>query len=156
MLKELFFLQQHLQCMPHSSTGHKGGQRENKGEGAERVRQEERGGEVWSGKTRVHRTSSAGVQLRERYLKEVRMDNREETYNAIRSAIAVLDDPFTRFLEPQQYAALKRRSSGAVTGVGLEVGFGTSSGTSGDLTVLCLPLDFVLSTMADAYAVQES
>eukprot|EP00884_Botryococcus_braunii_P009995 jgi/Botrbrau1/18998/Bobra.0100s0032.1 len=75
-------------------------------------------------------------RLRERYLKEVRMDNRQETYDAIRSALAVLDDPFTRFLEPQQYAALKRKSAGAVTGVGLEVGFGSSSGTSGDLTVI--------------------
>jgi hypothetical protein len=63
------------------------------------------------------------------------MDNREQTYTAIRSAIAVLDDPFTRFLEPSRYAALKRRSSGAVTGVGLEVGFDTSAGASGDLLV---------------------
>lgn len=63
------------------------------------------------------------------------MDSRKQTYDAIRSAIAVLDDPFTRFLEPGQYSALKRQSSGAVTGVGLEVGFGTSNGTSGDLVV---------------------
>lgn len=40
-----------------------------------------------------------------------------------RTLMAQLDDPFTRFLEPARYAALKRGTAGSVTGVGLEVGF---------------------------------
>ena len=65
------------------------------------------------------------TQLREKYLKSEPMDTREQTYAAIRKALATLDDPFTRFLEPARYAALRRGTAGAaVVGVGLEVGFG--------------------------------
>ena len=51
------------------------------------------------------------------------MESREETYDAIRETLKLLDDPFTRFLPPDRYAALKRGNAGSVTGVGLEVGF---------------------------------
>jgi hypothetical protein len=46
-------------------------------------------------------------RVREEALKKVPMANREETYSAIRQLLASLDDPFTRFLEPGQYAALR-------------------------------------------------
>jgi C-terminal processing protease CtpA/Prc len=65
-------------------------------------------------------------QLRERYLKERDMSSTPGAYAAIRAALASLDDPFTRFLEPAQFSALKRGNSGSVTGVGLEVGFDTT------------------------------
>lgn len=52
------------------------------------------------------------------------MGSRDETYAAIRKTLALLDDPFTRLLEPKRYAALKDGNKGAVTGVGLEVGSG--------------------------------
>lgn len=50
---------------------------------------------------------SASLQVRERALKEVPMANRDQTYAAIRSLLASLGDPFTRFLDPDQYAALR-------------------------------------------------
>lgn len=76
------------------------------------------------------------IQLREGVLRKEKLTSREETYDAIRKTIAVLGDPFTRFLEPNQYQALKRSSAGAgVTGVGLEVGFDAEKPNSGNLVV---------------------
>ena len=49
--------------------------------------------------------------------------------------MAQLDDPFTRFLEPSRYAALKRGTAGSLTGVGLEVGFDIDAGTDSPLVV---------------------
>lgn len=37
-------------------------------------------------------------QVREQALKQERMGDREETYAAIRKTLALLNDPFTRFL----------------------------------------------------------
>jgi C-terminal processing protease CtpA/Prc len=54
------------------------------------------------------------LQLRETYLKKEAMVNRSQTYDAIRKLLAVLDDPFTRFLEPSRLAALRRGTAGAV------------------------------------------
>lgn len=39
------------------------------------------------------------------------MGSRDETYAAIRSLLASLGDPFTRFLSPEQYAALRWEGS---------------------------------------------
>ena len=76
-------------------------------------------------------TLPACAQLREQYLKGEDMSSTRATYAAIRKALASLGDPFTRFLEPAQYAALRRGTSGSVTGVGLEVGFDTAGGAGG-------------------------
>ena len=51
------------------------------------------------------------------------MSDTKATYKTIRKALATLNDPFTRFLEPPQFAALRRGTAGSVTGVGLEIGF---------------------------------
>ncbi len=63
------------------------------------------------------------LQLREKYIKDEDMSDTKATYKSIRKALATLNDPFTRFLEPAQFAALRRGTAGAVTGVGLEIGF---------------------------------
>ena len=68
----------------------------------------------------VHRVC---LQLREKFLKDEDMSDTKATYRSIRKALATLNDPFTRFLEPAQFAALRRGTAGAVTGVGLEIGF---------------------------------
>ena len=64
------------------------------------------------------------------------MNSTKATYAAIRKALATLDDPFTRFLEPAQYAALRRGTAGSLTGVGLEVGFDTTPSGSGNSLVV--------------------
>lgn len=60
---------------------------------------------------------------REDFLKNVPMSNRVDTYRAIRSLLSSLDDPFTRLLVPDQYAALASTTSGSGTGIGVEVSF---------------------------------
>lgn len=70
------------------------------------------------------------MQLRERFVKDEPMTDRGETYAAIRKALATLDDPSTRLLEPARLAALRRGTAGSLTGVGLEVGFDTTSSSA--------------------------
>ncbi|KAJ7536412.1 hypothetical protein O6H91_12G068500 [Diphasiastrum complanatum] len=68
-------------------------------------------------------------RYREDALRHEPMNSREETYAAIRKMLASLNDPYTRFLEPEKFQSLRAvGTSGAVTGVGLEVGFDSSSG----------------------------
>merc|ERR1719181_1746823 len=64
------------------------------------------------------------LRLREAALKKEPMTTRQETYAAIAKLLATLDDPFTRLIEPAKYEVLKEGTSGAVTGVGLEFGYG--------------------------------
>lgn len=58
--------------------------------------------------------------LREKYLKQS-LPNREATYGVISQMLAVLDDPFTRLLKPDQYRSLQTSTSGELTGVGLQI-----------------------------------
>eukprot|EP00271_Cylindrocystis_brebissonii_P013106 TRINITY_DN326_c0_g1_i1.p1 TRINITY_DN326_c0_g1~~TRINITY_DN326_c0_g1_i1.p1 ORF type:complete len:629 (-),score=96.52 TRINITY_DN326_c0_g1_i1:216-2102(-) len=73
-------------------------------------------------------------RYRQDALKKLPMNSREQTYDAIRTMLATLDDPFTRLLEPDKFRTLRTGATGAVTGVGLEVGF-TGDG-AGDLVVV--------------------
>ena len=70
--------------------------------------------------------------IREKKLKPPFAD-RKEAYEAIRSVLGSLDDPFTRFLEPAQYRSLRTSTSGELSGVGLQV---ISDAESGGLEVL--------------------
>jgi carboxyl-terminal processing protease len=51
--------------------------------------------------------SLCALQLREDTLKRATLSSRADTYAAIKAMLGLLNDPFTRFLEPQQYAALR-------------------------------------------------
>lgn len=46
---------------------------------------------------------------------------REDTYQALRDMLATLEDPFTRFLDPQHYRSLQTSTSGELSGVGLQI-----------------------------------
>lgn len=58
--------------------------------------------------------------VRQKALKKPLRD-REESYAAIQEMVASLDDPFTRFLPPEQYRSLRVNTSGELTGVGLQI-----------------------------------
>ncbi|PIA40100.1 hypothetical protein AQUCO_02500075v1 [Aquilegia coerulea] len=64
-------------------------------------------------------------RYRETALRNEPMNTREETYMAIRKMLATLDDPFTRFLEPEKFKSLRSGTQGALTGVGLSIGYPT-------------------------------
>ena len=51
------------------------------------------------------------------------MSSTDETYTAIKAMLKELDDPFTRFLTPEEYATMQSSNTSALTGVGLEVTF---------------------------------
>ena len=51
------------------------------------------------------------------------MSSTDETYTAIKEMLKELDDPFTRFLTPEEYATMSASNTSALTGVGLEVTF---------------------------------
>ncbi|MEH2261862.1 carboxyl-terminal processing protease CtpA [Nostoc sp.] len=50
------------------------------------------------------------------------------SYAAIGKMLKSLDDPFTRFLDPEQYRSLKVNTSGELTGVGLQIVLNPESG----------------------------
>ena len=66
-------------------------------------------------------------KYREETVKRTPMDSIDQTYDAIRAMLAKLDDPFTRFLEPEKYASLSESTMSAnITGVGVEMAYGES------------------------------
>lgn len=70
--------------------------------------------------------------VRQRALQQPLLD-REQTYSAIQKMLATLDDPFTRFMRPDQYRSLQTNTSGELTGVGLQI---TQDVGSGELRVI--------------------
>ncbi|XVE81967.1 hypothetical protein DITRI_Ditri15bG0109000 [Diplodiscus trichospermus] len=76
-------------------------------------------------------------RYRENALRNEPMNNREETYTAIKKMLATLNDPFTRFLEPEKFKSLRSGTQGALTGVGLSIGYPTGSeGSRAGLVVI--------------------
>jgi len=49
-------------------------------------------------------------------------DRRELTYGAIRGALAALGDPYTRFMEPEEYQAFQQENQGHFEGIGATIG----------------------------------
>ncbi|HEY9811558.1 MAG TPA: carboxyl-terminal processing protease CtpB [Halomicronema sp.] len=47
--------------------------------------------------------------------------SREEAYAALKGALEQLGDPYTRFMDPEQYEALTSQTSGELSGVGLRL-----------------------------------
>ncbi len=47
--------------------------------------------------------------------------SKEEAYNAIRNALKLLNDPYSRFLDPKQYQALTSQTAGEVSGIGIRM-----------------------------------
>lgn len=46
----------------------------------------------------------------------------EEAYTALRDALKKLDDPYTRFMTPDEFQAFKQNTSGQLVGIGLKLG----------------------------------
>lgn len=65
--------------------------------------------------------------VREKVLRQ-RLDTREAAYTAIQKMLASLDDPFTRFLKPEQYRSLQVNTSGELSGVGLQIALDAETG----------------------------
>lgn len=71
-------------------------------------------------------------QVRQRVLRQP-LDTREQAYTAVQTMLSSLGDPFTRLLKPEQYRSLQTNTSGALTGVGLQI---TQDNESKELRVI--------------------
>lgn len=60
------------------------------------------------------------ASVRQRILQKPIPDS-QAAYAAINGMLKTLDDPFTRFLDPEQYRSLQVNTSGELTGVGLQI-----------------------------------
>ncbi len=59
-------------------------------------------------------------QLKENFYKPIK-DDKTLTYGAIRGMLAALDDPYTRFLEPEDFARFDEENRGTFQGIGAEL-----------------------------------
>lgn len=87
--------------------------------------------EVWRIVNRAYLDETFNHQnwwfTRQRMLKQPLTD-RVATYQAIRTMLGSLDDPYTRLLPPEQYRSLQTSTSGELTGVGLQITKGEKPG----------------------------
>ncbi len=67
--------------------------------------------------------------------------NKEDAYEAIRKSLKVLNDPYTRFLDPREFQALRVQTSGELVGVGIQLGVSPAT-----------KLPFVVKTIEDSPA----
>jgi carboxyl-terminal processing protease len=58
--------------------------------------------------------------VRTEYLERTYTDQ-EEAYSAIREMLEQLDDPYTRFMDPQEFRNMQIDTSGELTGVGIQI-----------------------------------
>ncbi|MFN9176093.1 MAG: carboxyl-terminal processing protease CtpC [Synechocystis sp.] len=60
------------------------------------------------------------VAVRQDYLKRD-YGSQEEAYTAIREMLKTLDDPYTRFMAPDEFQSMRIDTSGELTGVGIQI-----------------------------------
>jgi carboxyl-terminal processing protease len=65
--------------------------------------------------------------VRQQALKQP-LDSQEGAYKTIEQMLASLNEPFTRFLRPEQYRSLQVNTSGELTGVGLQIALNPKTG----------------------------
>ncbi|MDV2994224.1 MAG: hypothetical protein N4J56_003878 [Chroococcidiopsis sp. SAG 2025] len=65
--------------------------------------------------------------VRQQALKQP-LDNPESAYKTVEKMLASLNEPFTRFLRPEQYRSLQVNTSGELTGVGLQIALNSKTG----------------------------
>ena len=60
------------------------------------------------------------VEVRQEYLDKTYRD-KEEAYEAIREMLGQLEDPYTRFMDPEEFKNMQIDTSGELTGVGIQI-----------------------------------
>ncbi|MBW4502519.1 MAG: S41 family peptidase [Scytonema hyalinum WJT4-NPBG1] len=59
--------------------------------------------------------------VRKEYLNKS-YSNKQEAYKSIREMLKKLDDPYTRFMDPEEFKSLQVDTSGELTGIGIQMG----------------------------------
>ena len=61
-------------------------------------------------------------QVKRQELLQQKYPNQKSAYKAIRESLESLGDPYTRFLDPREYADLTSQTSGELSGIGIQLG----------------------------------
>ena len=61
-------------------------------------------------------------QVKRQELLQQEYPNQKSAYKAIRESLESLGDPYTRFLDPREYADLTSQTSGELSGIGIQLG----------------------------------
>ncbi len=59
--------------------------------------------------------------VRKKYLNKS-YGNKQEAYKSIREMLKLLDDPYTRFMDPEEFKNMQVDTSGELTGIGIQIG----------------------------------
>ena len=61
------------------------------------------------------------LKIRQEYVEEASYNNQEDAYEAIREMLGKLEDPYTRFMNPEEFQNMRIDTSGELTGVGIQI-----------------------------------
>lgn len=60
-------------------------------------------------------------KIRQQYVKDASYETKEDAYKAIRQMLNQLGDPYTRFMNPEEFQNMRIDTSGELTGVGIQI-----------------------------------
>lgn len=60
-------------------------------------------------------------KIRQEYVKNASYEGTEDSYKAIREMLGKLEDPYTRFMNPEEFKNMQIDTSGELTGVGIQI-----------------------------------
>ncbi len=60
-------------------------------------------------------------KIRQQYVKNAAYENKQDAYKAIREMLGKLGDPYTRFMNPEEFQNMRIDTSGELTGVGITI-----------------------------------
>lgn len=61
------------------------------------------------------------LKIRQEFVKDASYNNQEDAYKAIREMLGRLEDPYTRFMNPEEFQNMRIDTSGELTGVGIQI-----------------------------------
>ena len=61
------------------------------------------------------------LKIRQEFVNDASYDSKEDAYKAIREMLGKLEDPYTRFMNPEEFKNMRIDTSGELTGVGIQI-----------------------------------
>ena len=61
------------------------------------------------------------LQVRQEFVNNAAYQNKKDAYKAIRDMLGKLEDPYTRFMNPEEFQNMRIDTSGELTGVGIQL-----------------------------------
>ncbi|MEL6496664.1 MAG: carboxyl-terminal processing protease CtpC [Cyanobacteria bacterium J06623_7] len=77
------------------------------------------------------------LKVRQEYVKDAAYEGQEDAYEAIREMLGKLEDPYTRFMNPEEFQNMRIDTSGELTGVGIQI----SKDEESDRLVVISPIE---------------